>query len=778
MPSPAGLESPPRPAAAPGTDGDVREQPTQLTPAGPAAAAGPLLPRLGTSGRLVLVLGVVLLATALIAKAGGSLASTTTVEVGLTLLGAGVAAAAMLAAPTPIRSWGALTLTLLAVLTAWTAFSVIWSVQPADSWLDANRAIAYLAVFAGALGLARLFPRRAGAVVVAVLLAAVAICVVALVIKAFPLVFNSREELARLRQPLDYWNALGLVAAFAVPAGLWVGARREGGPGTRALALPALGVALVTVALSYSRGALIALGAGLIFWFAVVPLRLRGLAVLLPSAAVAGAVSAWAFASDALSKDRAPLHDRVSDGHILALLLVAAVVILFAAGVAVERYRERRQPTPALRKRAGLAALAAVAAAPFVVLAALALSHGGIGGQVSRAWDNFYSSTSATSYGPGRLKSIGTRRGSYWREANRVWSAHRWVGAGAAGYATARKRYRKDALDVQHAHGYVPQTAADLGVVGLAISLALFGAWLAAAARAAGVRRRPRWRDLDPRRLARAPAVLGRAAAGLAPARLRATADRAATRRPVDGGYAALLTLLTVVVTFGAHSLIDWTWLVPGTAVVALLCAGYAIGLGPPGVSGRERSAAINGRFAAAATLVVVALVAAWAVWQPQRAAQAGDASLASLSDGRAADALVQARAAHDRDPLALEPLFDLASAQDAAGQRAAAQQTYSQAVRLQPSNPESWRQLADYQLNTLNQPSPAFAALRAALFLDPRNPAIQAESLDAYRRLPRRPVQPAAKRPGGVVGAIEKRLAGRKTGPAGGKRKRNKPSG
>jgi tetratricopeptide (TPR) repeat protein len=597
---------------------------------------------------------------------------------------------------------------------------------------------------------------------------------VALVAKAFPLAFNSREELARLREPLDYWNALGLLAAFAVPAGLWVGARRQGAAGTRALAFPALGLALATVALSYSRGALIALGAGLIFWFAVVPLRLRGLAVLLPSAAVAGAVSAWAFASDALSKDRAPLDDRVGAGHTLALLLVLAVAILFAVGVAVERYRERRPPTPALRKRAGLAALAAVAAAPFVVLVALALSHGGIGGQATRAWDNFYSSTSSTSYGPGRLKSIGTRRGSYWREANRVWGAHRWVGAGAAGYATARKRYRKDPLDVQHAHGYVPQTAADLGVVGLAISLALLVAWLAAAARAAGVRRRLRGRDLHPRRLARAPAALGRAATragralGGGRSRLDATATRLAARRPVDEGHAALLTLLAVVVAFGVHSLIDWTWLVPGTALVALVCAGYAIGLGPPGVPGRERSALIGGRLAAGVTLVLVALVATWAVWQPQRASQGGDASLASLSDGRVPDALVQARAAHDRDPLALEPLFDLATAQSAAGQRDAAQRTYGEAVRLQPANPESWRQLANYQLNTLNQPSPAFAALRAALVLDPRNPAIQAEFLDAFRRLPRRPVQPAAKRTGRVLGAIEKL----------GTRRRNKPSG
>jgi hypothetical protein len=754
--SPVELESPPRPATADPGDADGAAADGAGRPAPPApASAAPALPRVGTPARLALGLGAVLLAAALVAKAGGSLGSTTTVEVGITLLGAGVAAAALLIAPTPLRSWGGGTLALLAALTAWTAISIVWSVQPADSWLDANRAIAYLAAFAGALGLARLFPRRSGAIVTAILLVSVTVSVVALIYKGFPVGVNSKEELARLRQPLDYWNALGLLAAFAVPTALWVGTRREGAPGTRALAFPAVGLALVTVALSYSRGALIALGFGLAFWFAFVPLRLRGLAVLLPGAALAGAVSAWAFSSDALSKDRAPLAQRVSDGHTLVLLLVLMVVLLMSAGVAIERWRERNPPSQRLRKRAGLASLGALAAAPAVLLVGLALAHGGVGGQVTRAWDNFFSETNSTTYGPERLKSIGTRRGSYWREAEKVWSAHKVAGAGAGGYATARKRYRRSSQDVQHAHGYIPETAADLGIVGVVVSLGLFGAWLAAAGRAAGVRRRLRRADLDPRRL---PPALARAGARLStvPARLRgargrvdATAERVAARQPVDGERAALLTLLAVVVTFGVHSAIDWTWLVIGTALIALVAAGYVAGLGPPWVPARDRAAPVRSRLAAGGAVVAIALVAAWAIWQPLRADRAGDAALASLADGRTADALIQARAARDRDPLALEPLFDVSTIEDSAGDKPAAQRALEDAVRLQPANPESWRQLANYQLNTLNQPTPAFVALRAALFLDPKNPAIQAEFLDAYRRLPTRPVRPTPRRRG-----------------------------
>ena len=47
------------------------------------------------------------------------------------------------------------------------------------------------------------------------------------------------------------------------------------------------------------------------------------------------------------------------------------------------------------------------------------------------------------------------------------------AGWGAGGFGTVRPRYRTDDIDVQHAHGYVAQTLADLGFVGLALSLAL-----------------------------------------------------------------------------------------------------------------------------------------------------------------------------------------------------------------------------------------------------------------------------------------------------------------
>ena len=699
------------------------------------------MPRPGTGARLALGLGIAILLAALVAKGGASPGATTLVYVLLTLGGAGLAVAAVLSAPTPARRWGDAALLVLAALTAWTALSVVWSVAPDRSWAEANRTIAYLAVFAGGIGAARLWPRRPGAVLAGLLIASSAICAIALALKAYPLTFNSTEELARLRDPLDYWNALGLLAASAIPACLWLGARREGPPALRALAHPLLGLAVVVVALSYSRGALIALVVGLAFWLAVVPLRLRGIVVGLVGGAGGVAVALWAFSQDALSKDRAPLAQRVDAGGDLALLCVLMALVTLAAGLAIARYGDRRPLSERRRRQAGLGVAGAGLVALVAGAVALSVTGGGPGARLDRAWDNFFSRTKAsTTYGPERLKSIGTRRGSYWDDAGEIWSAHPVLGVGAGGYAVARKRYRDDPLEVQRAHGYVPQTAADLGAVGVVLSLLFALAFGLAAARTLG--RGAPWPD--PRRL---PAALGRVPATLrrAPRAVRALPDRAAPRRPVDGDRVAILTLLAIVVTFAAHSLIDWTWLVPAVGATVLACAGYVAGRGPLGVPGPERGRPFQGRLGTAALLSAIALAGAWAIWQPLRAEHASDAALAALGEGRAPDAAVQAQAARDRNPLALRPLFDLSTVHDAAGRKDAAQRALEDAVRLQPANPESWTQLATYQLNVLNQPTVAFQSARAALFLDPKSPAAQSLFLEAYRKLPRRPVRPGS---------------------------------
>ena len=57
------------------------------------------------------------------------------------------------------------------------------------------------------------------------------------------------------------------------------------------------------------------------------------------------------------------------------------------------------------------------------------------------------------------------------------------------------------------------------------------------------------------------------------------------------------------------------------------------------------------------------------------------------------------------------------------------------QEVRLQPANPEPWLQLAQFELNKLKRPRAALAAIRPAIYLDPRSSETVAVFLAAQRQ-------------------------------------------
>lgn len=69
-------------------------------------------------------------------------------------------------------------------------------------------------------------------------------------------------------------------------------------------------------------------------------------------------------------------------------------------------------------------------------------------------------------------------------------------------------------------------------------------------------------------------------------------------------------------------------------------------------------------------------------------------------------------------DPLSVEALFALSHIQEASGENAASRQTLARAVRLQPSNPKPWLELARYDL--ASNPHAAVNEFQAAIYLDP----------------------------------------------------------
>jgi hypothetical protein len=577
--------------------------------------------------------------------------------------------------------------------------------MPSDSWIETSRTLSYLAALAGGLALGRLAPGRWSAVIGGVAIGIVALCAWSILTKVFPAALAPDEPFARLRPPSDYWNSVGLTAAMGVPPLLWLAARRSGYAAFNALAWPGLGIVITCLLLSVSRGALLALGIVLVCWFALVPLRLRA-AIALGGVLVATVpLLVWAFAQDGLTTDGATMALRIDAGQGLGALILLLAVTLTAAGLAVGFMSDVHTPSSHTRARAGRVLIGAIAVVPAVAILLLANAPGGIDGQVSKAWKQATDpATSGPSNSPERLTSASSNRARYWREAMKVHGEAPVLGSGAGAYGTLRLRYREDYRTARHAHGYVVQTLADLGWVGLGLSLLAAIAWLVAMVRVLGIRRRDR---------------------GL----------------PWDAERVGLATLAAVALLFGIHSTIDWTWFVPANVVPALICAGFVASrstlrerLGEPPPAPAKGFTRLG--LATAALVVVIALAGAWSAVQPVRSANAMDEAAKATDAGALPRAASIAQIAHDRNPLAVDPYFQLASIERAQNRLPEANRSLQAAIELEPANPEVWRRLGDFRASAQNDLQGALRAYQAAYYLDPKSPTSLSDVVTTSRRI------------------------------------------
>ena len=664
------------------------------------------IPRISAAALTTVAFAALLAAVALEGQGGLQLGPLTTVEIVLEIAAGVAGAAALLVGAADRRASGLLVLGLFALLLAFTAASIGWAINPDDAWIEANRTLAWFATFALGVALARAWPERYAGLLGGFIGAAVIVCGYAVLTKVFPAALNPDELLARLREPFGYWNSVGLMSAMAGPACLWLGARRSGHAAVNALAYPAFGVLVVALLLAYSRGSLLVLTIGCAFWFAFVPLRLRGVAVLATGGVAGLFVGLWAFSRDALSQDRVPLAQRVAGGHDLGILVVAMIVVLLVAGLAVGFALAERAPSRTTRRHLGVAVLACVALVPVAVVGMLATSQKGLTGSISSGWRNLTDPNARTpANDPTRLAAVGSVRARYWDEALKIWRTDQAVGVGAGGYRTARPRVRRDTINVRQAHGYVVQTLADLGLVGLLLNLALLAAWLAAAGFVTGLWGRYRRAPWTPERI-------------------------------------GLLTMVAIVLVFGFHSAIDWTWIVPGNAVPAMLFAGWVAGRGAitepfgvrPSLRARMRAAGRSPwRVGGAVAALALAGLAAWTTYQPQHSVNASNDALEAVESNNLPLARADVARARSADPLSTTPLYAGATIETRTGNDAGARRLYEQAVRKEPASSESWLRLAQFELDR-GDPRAALRAVGPALYLDPRSTTVQLLWLQASR--------------------------------------------
>jgi hypothetical protein len=612
-----------------------------------------------TASALAALVGAALLAAAFAGDASDVDGILPVGGLAVVLLGGAFVAVALgrLAAPRVGRSGLALVAAMLLLVT-WIGVTVAWSIAPDRSWEAFNRSVA----FAAFLGLGLVLAAAAGRVaarVGAAMLAVVTGVVLAwaLVAKVVPSLDPDGDRVARLREPVGYWNALALLADIALVLGLWLGASRGHRRSVRVGGALLCYVAVLALLLTLSRVGVVAAVVVVSLWLVLARERVEGGLLLAASAIPAALVGGWAFTRPALVEDVATRSDREADGAVLgvlALLGAGLVVLLVVLGT-------RRALGEATRRKVSraLVVLASLAAAAVTVAVAVAVA--------AAASDE--ASCVEISNDPSRLRSadLGTRW-CWWNEAWDVFAAHTPEGAGGGSFVVARKRYREDARNVVQPHSVPLQQLADGGVVGLGMFLALV---LAAAATCV-----------------------------------------CALRRLEGGERAAAVALLAAPVAYLLHALVDYDWDFLAATAPAMAALGVLAAAGRPAGEPRRRLP-----LGAAAVLLVLAVLVSFS--SPRLSERDARASTRAL-DGDVERARDLAERARFFNPLSTGPVFALARAAEREGRLAEAERRYIQAVELQPENPTTWYALGLYEFQVSRNMCAAYTFLNNAYTLDP----------------------------------------------------------
>ncbi|CAN5813012.1 hypothetical protein BH18ACT13_BH18ACT13_03320 [soil metagenome] len=519
---------------------------------------------------------------------------------------------------------------LLGLLVLWILASSAWG-SPSEAVPEAERTLVY---FSAALALALVLRRGATTgLLVGLWAGSTAVCLYALATRLFPEQLAVFDPIAgyRLSEPIGYWNALGLLASLGTLLALGLVSRAE----PLLIRLPAA-ASVVPLALTcyftFSRGAWLALAAGLLVALMLDPRRLQ-------LALTTVVVVPWAALAVLLASRSGPLTE--SGRHTLAaaavdgreLVAVGVGLALFAAGaVAILAVLEPRVRVARVAHRVGSGALVAGVVA-LVIGAVLVL-----GGPAAIARSFAADPTADGAELNDRLFNLsGTGRVAQWRIALDAASEHSVVGFGAGSYQRYWLEHRAKPGSIRDAHSLYLETLGELGPIGLALVSALFAFPLVVA-----VRRR---------------------------------------RRPlVPIATAALVAYL-------ARAGIDWDWELPVLTLVALGCAGVIVAEGVE----RPRQSARRARIAL--LVAVVALMPVVAVTTLGNRAQAASAD--AFDDRDFDRAAREAETAVRLAPWSVEPLVLRGRAHAAAGDLGAARVTFRRAAAREPTHWRAWFELA-----------------------------------------------------------------------------------
>jgi hypothetical protein len=586
---------------------------------------------------------------------------------------------------------------LLAGFAAWCGITLLWSVAPDQTWIEFNRALAYLLVVALALGVGATHPRARDFVANGYLAVALLVAVYALGQKLLPGLhvrgvfdLNQTALIPRLQEPIGYWNGLALVAVLGAPLALRLAVDVKRTPWSRLAAAGAAELLFLTIGLTLSRGGLLALVVALILLLAGARGRLQSLSWVALTVLATLPVLAYALSAHALTTAGIPLSTREGAGGILAAILVASLGGLFLAGRGLIRVEGRLLLSPrhaALVRRAGLAAL--------IILVLGGLLAAGL----THAWSGFTSPRAPSNVSPARLLTTDSYRWLWWKEAADAFAARPLGGWGAGSFGVVHLIYRHNTLPVEQPHSLPLQFLSETGLVGALLGLGGLALLLIAAVRGA---------------------------------------------RRSDAGRGAALGLLAAGIAYLVHSLFDWDWNIPAVTLPALFFLGVLAGSqvtsrAPHGpVEVLREPLGLGGRAVAlAAAMLGVCFFIASAVLPSLASSDARAALLdASGSAGlNLAAAQSQARRASSLDPLSDAGLLAEASIALHRGELARARYYAEEAVAREPSDELGWSELAQLDL-LLGDRTGARQAARRVISLDPRGQGAQGlRNLAGYGR-------------------------------------------
>jgi O-antigen ligase len=375
------------------------------------------------------------------------------------LIGAWALAAVALAvsdAPLPRSRAGLAAVGALAGYAGWIALSTGWAPLKGPAGDDLERALLYVGAFVAACAAFR--PRSAARAVEPVLaLGTFVVTGYGLLGRLLPGIVHQHataSSAGRLDQPLTYWNATGALAALGIVLCARIAGDNDRRGDLRAAAAAAAVPLAAGVYLSFSRGALAALAAGIVVLLVAAPrwIQLRAAAICLE----AGALGAAACAA---------LGDTAAFFALLVAMALAGAASLWSQRA--ERAGTTRLGRLPLPRWAPLAATALVIA---IVVVPVLVARG--------------TSTATPAFGEtsARFSSVGSNRYEYWKVALKVAADHPLAGVGTSGFATEWLARRDITDSARDAHSLELESLAELGLVGFAL-LCAFLVSVAVAAR-------------------------------------------------------------------------------------------------------------------------------------------------------------------------------------------------------------------------------------------------------------------------------------------------------